>query len=194
MIQFGKIKKSYNGQVVLDIDDFSIEKGKIYAITGTNGSGKSTLAKILAGILNDDSSRNIDTGLSIGYVPQKPYVFDLTLEKNILINGNDKAKCEKLIDEFGIGYLKGKRAKGFSGGEQQKLALARFMMKDYEIAILDEPTSAMDEKSQARAEENIINYAKGKTLIIITHDKSQINKIADKTITMNGGKIVNGIT
>ena len=67
-------------------------------------------------------------------------------------------------------------------------------MKDYEIAILDEPTSAMDEKSQARAEENIINYAKGKTLIIITHDKSQINKIADKTITMNGGKIVNGIT
>ena len=192
MIQFGKIKKSYNGQVVLDIDNFSIEEGKIYAITGTNGSGKSTLAKIIAGILDDDSNRKIDTGLNIGYVPQKPYVFDLTLEKNIMINGDDKAKCEKLINDFNIGYLTGKRAKGFSGGEQQKLALARFMMKDYDLAILDEPTSAMDEKSQDMAEENILNYAKGKTMIIITHDKSQINKIADKTINMNGGKIVNG--
>lgn len=190
MIQFGKIKKSYNGQIVLDIDDFSIEKGKIYAITGTNGSGKSTLAKIIAGILKDDSNRNIETGLKVGYVPQKPYVFDLTLEKNILINGNDKNKCEKLINDFGIGYLKGKRAKGFSGGEQQKLALARFMMKDYDLAILDEPTSAMDERSQERAEEIILNYAKGKTMIVITHDKSQINKIADKIINMNGGKIV----
>lgn len=190
MIQFGKIKKSYNGQIVLDIDDFSIEKGKIYAITGANGSGKSTLAKIIAGILEDDNNRLLETGLKVGYVPQKPYIFDLTLEKNIMINGNDKSKCEKLINDFGIGYLRGKRAKGFSGGEQQKLALARFMMKDYDLAILDEPTSAMDEKSQEKAEEIILHYAKGKTMIIITHDKSQINKIADKTINMNGGKIV----
>ena len=64
------------------------------------------------------------------------------------------------------------------------------MMKDYDLAILDEPTSAMDEKSQERAEEIILNYAKGKTMIVITHDKSQINKIANKIINMNGGKIV----
>ena len=190
MIEFGRIKKSYNGQVVLDIEDFSIEEGKIYAVTGVNGSGKSTLAKIIAGILPDDNNRLIELGFKIGYVPQKPYLFDLTLEKNIMVNGCDRKKCEKLIDDFNIGYLKGKRAKGFSGGEQQKLALARFMMQDYDIAILDEPTSAMDEKSQEMAEELILKYAKGKTLIIITHDKSQINKIADKTINMNGGKIV----
>lgn len=190
MINFGKIKKTYNGQVVLDIDEFSIENGLIYAITGPNGSGKSTLAKILAGIILDDSGRLINCGIDIGYVPQKPYVFDLTLEKNILLNGNDRYKCERLINDFGISYLKNKRAKGFSGGEQQKLALARFMMKDYELAILDEPTSAMDEASQRNAENIIMEYSKGKTMIIITHDKSQINKIADKTINMNNGKIV----
>ena len=190
MIQFGKIKKSYNGQVVLDIENFSIEEGKIYAITGPNGSGKSTLSKIIAGIMTDDSNKRIAIDKSIGYVPQKPYVFDLTLEKNIMLNGNDRDKCENLINRFEISYLKGKRAKGFSGGEQQKLALARFMMKDYDIAILDEPTSAMDEKSQEKAENIILDYAKGKTLIIITHDKSQINKIADKTIIMNNGKII----
>lgn len=190
MIKFGKIKKSYNGQVVLDIDNFEIEEGKIYAITGPNGSGKSTLAKILVGIILDDSNKKINLSERIAYVPQKPYVFDLTLEKNIMLNGKDKNKCEKLIEDFGISYLKNKRAKGFSGGEQQKLALARFMMQDYELVILDEPTSAMDELSQKNAEDIILRYAKGKTMIIITHDKSQINKIADKTISMNNGKIV----
>ena len=109
-----------------------------------------------------------------------------------MINGNDKKKCEELIKKFGIEYLKNKRAKGFSGGEQQKLALARFMMKKYDLVIFDEPTSAMDEKSQANAERIIMEYAKGKTLVIITHDKSQISKIADKTIFMNNGKICDG--
>lgn len=191
MIEFGSIKKTYNNQVVLDLTNFSIENGKITAITGPNGSGKSTLARILAGIISSDD-KTINCKMKVAYLPQKPYVFDLTLEKNILINGGDREKCEKLINSFGITYLKSKRAKGFSGGEQQKLALARLMMKDYDLVILDEPTSAMDEKSQNVAEKIILEYAKNKTLVIITHDKSQISKIADKTIFMNNGKIDNG--
>ena len=191
MIEFGNIKKTYNNQVVLDLTNFSIENGKITAITGPNGSGKSTLARILAGIISSDD-KTINCKMKVAYLPQKPYVFDLTLEKNILINGGDREKCEKLINSFGITYLKSKRAKGFSGGEQQKLALARLMMKDYDLVILDEPTSAMDEKSQNVAEKIILEYAKNKTLVIITHDKSQISKIADKTIFMNNGKIDNG--
>lgn len=191
MIEFGNIKKTYNNQVVLDLSNFSIENGRITAITGPNGSGKSTLARILAGIISSDD-KTINCKMKVAYLPQKPYVFDLTLEKNILINGGDREKCEKLINSFGITYLKSKRAKGFSGGEQQKLALARLMMKDYDLVILDEPTSAMDEKSQNVAEKIILEYAKNKTLVIITHDKSQISKIADKTIFMNNGKIDNG--
>lgn len=191
MIEFGSIKKTYNNQVVLDLTNFSIDNGKITAITGPNGSGKSTLARILAGIISSDD-KTINCKMKVAYLPQKPYVFDLTLEKNILINGGDREKCEKLINSFGITYLKSKRAKGFSGGEQQKLALARLMMKDYDLVILDEPTSAMDEKSQNVAEKIILEYAKNKTLVIITHDKSQISKIADKTIFMNNGKIDNG--
>ena len=191
MIEFGNIKKTYNNQVVLDLTNFSIENGKITAITGPNGSGKSTLARILAGIISSDD-KTINCKMKVAYLPQKPYVFDLTLEKNILINGGDREKCEKLINSFGITYLKSKRAKGFSGGEQQKLALARLMTKDYDLVILDEPTSAMDEKSQNVAEKIILEYAKNKTLVIITHDKSQISKIADKTIFMNNGKIDNG--
>ena len=195
MIQFGKIKKSYNGQVVLDVEDFSVEEGKIYVITGPNGSGKSTLAKILAGIMLDDSGKvkqpTINNKIiSVGYAPQKPYIFDLNLEKNILVNGKDRKKCESLINKFEIEYLKGKNARKFSGGEQQKLALARFFMQDYDLAILDEPTAAMDINSQTKAEKIIREYVKGKTLIMITHNIEQIKNIADVNIVMNNGKIV----
>ena len=199
MLKFGDIKKTYNGQVVLDVTDFSIEENKIYTITGPNGCGKSTLSKIIAGLINDDSEvKKVcikdSKEITIGYLPQKPYVFNMSLEKNILINGKNKNKCEELIDKFGIGYLKGKNAKGFSGGEQQKLSLARLMMKDYDLVILDEPTAAMDEKSQTNAENVILEYSKNKTLIMITHNLSQIEKIADIKIFMKNGKIEDGIT
>ena len=195
MIDFGSIKKTYHGQNVLDIDNFSIEENKIYIVTGSNGSGKSTLAKILSGLIEDDSGKlkkvykKDGSEYKIGYLTQKPYIFDLSLERNILINGNDKNKCNKLIDEFGIGYLRGKNAKSFSGGEAQKMGLARFMMDDYDIVIFDESTSAMDKESKNKVAKILKNYAFNKTIIMITHDLSHVQGIADKIIEMNGGKI-----
>ena len=198
MINIGNIKKTYNNQVVLDINNLSLEEGRIYVVIGANGSGKSTLAKIISGLLFDDSdkAKNIVSDkalgykLNIGYLPQKPYIFDLSLEKNILLNGNDKTKCNQLIDLFDISYLKGKNAKKLSGGEQQKMGLARFMMQDYDLAIFDEPTSAMDEISKENAMNIIKHYAKGKTVIMITHDLAKINDIADEVIKIDCGKIV----
>lgn len=195
MIDFGSIKKTYHGQNVLDIDNFSIEENKIYIVTGSNGSGKSTLAKILSGLIEDDSGKlkkvykKDGSEYKIGYLTQKPYVFDLSLERNILICGNDKDKCNELIEKFGIGYLRGKNAKSFSGGETQKMGLARFMMKDYDIVIFDESTSAMDEESKNKVAKILKNYAFNKTMIMITHDLSHVQGIADKIIEMNGGKI-----
>lgn len=198
MIIIDNIKKTYNNQVVLDIDKLSLEEGKIYIVIGSNGSGKSTLAKILSGLLLDDSgkklklvsSTNPNKVLNIGYIPQKPYIFDMSMEKNIMINGNDLSKCNELISKFGISYLKGKNAKKLSGGEQQKMGLARFMMKDYDLAILDEPTSAMDNISRNNALEIIKEYAKNKTLIMITHDLDALDNINGQIIKLDCGKIV----
>ena len=195
MISFGSIKKTYNNQLVLDIDDFRVEDGLNFIITGPNGSGKSTLAKIIAGLLLDDSgikkqAKNEDGKvLSIGYLTQKPYVFDMNLEKNIMIKNNDKDKCEKLINELKISYLKKKNAKKFSGGEQQKMSLARFMMDDYDVVILDEPTSAMDEASKINAMRIIEKYVLDKTLIMISHDLKQIEDKNKVIIRMENGKI-----
>ncbi len=198
MINFGKIKKTYNGQVVLDIDNFSIEENKTYVITGSNGSGKSTLAKIIANLIPDDNnivkSLNLEDKYLIGYLAQKPYVFDMNLEKNILINNNDKNKCESLIKKFSLEHLRGKSAKKFSGGEQQKMSLARFMMKDYDIVIFDEPTSAMDENSKKTAVDIIEEYTKNKTMIMITHDLPCVEHIADYIIKMDDGKIYDRIS
>lgn len=198
MINIDSIKKTYNNQIVIDVKNLSLEEGKIYIIIGANGSGKSTLARIISGLLVDDSGKviklvsdkDIDKKLNIGYLPQKPYIFDMSLEKNILLNVNNKTKCNQLIDLFGITYLKGKNAKRLSGGEQQKMSLARFMMKDYDLAILDEPTSAMDEISKEKAIDIIKKYSKNKTVIMITHDLSKIYNIADKVIKLDCGKII----
>ena len=198
MIIIGNIKKTYNNQVVLDIENFSLEEGKIYAVIGPNGSGKSTLARIIAGLINDDSGikkrivsdSNVDKKIEIAYLPQKPYIFDMSLEKNLMLNGKDKNKCDEQIAKFEIEYLKGKNARKFSGGEQQKMGLARLMMKDYDLVILDEPTSAMDEVSKNKAIKIIKDYARGKTLIMITHDLNKVNEIADYTIRLDCGKII----
>lgn len=196
MINLGNIKKTYNNQVVLDIKNFSLEEGKIFAVIGPNGSGKSTLAKIIAGLLIDDSGvkksvvTDLGIKLEVAYLPQKPYIFDMSLEKNLMLNGKDKNECDEQITKFEIGYLKGKNAKKFSGGEQQKMGLARLMMKDYDLVILDEPTSAMDEVSKNKAIKIIKEYAKNKTLIMITHDLSKVNEIADYTIRLECGKII----
>ena len=195
MISFGNIKKTYNNQLVLDINEFRVEDGLNYIVTGPNGSGKSTLAKILAGIILDDSGikkqakNEKNKTLSIGYLTQKPYVFDMNLEKNIMIKNNDKDKCEKLINELNISYLKKKNAKKFSGGEQQKMSLARFMMDDYDIVILDEPTSAMDEASKINAMRIIEKYVLDKTLIMISHDLKQIEDNKKIIIRIENGKI-----
>ena len=128
--------------------------------------------------------------LEVAYLPQKPYIFDMSLENNLMLNGKDNNKCDEQITKFEIGYLKGKNAKKFSGGEQQKMGLARLMMKDYDLVILDEPTSAMDEVSKNKAIKIIKEYAKNKTLIMITHDLSKVNEIADYTIRLECGKII----
>ncbi len=213
MINISSIKKTYNEKKILDTDITFFEEGKIYAIIGENGSGKSTFAKILAGLVLDDFGNNVSKYIKkqfddmnifykndlIGYLSQKPYIFDMKLENNLLINSKNKKRCDILIDDFRIGHLRKKNAKVFSGGEQQKVALARFMMRDYKISIFDEVTSAMDTESILVAENNMKKYfdlgydeekkIRDRIIIVITHSMEQANRLADKILILKNGKI-----
>ena len=216
MINIKKLKKTYNDKLILDIDELVLNENNIYAIIGENGSGKSTLAKILAGIVKTDSNddmynifinqienkNSIDKSNLIGYLSQKPYIFDMSLEKNILINNNkknDKLKLNQLIKDFNIDYLRNKNAKKFSGGEKQKLSLARFMIREYKISIFDEITSAMDTNAIRVAEKNIIKYfnneydtngIKNKIIIMITHDIEQAKRMTNNILVVQNKKLV----
>ena len=221
MIILNNIKKTYNEKIILDINKIELEENKIYVVIGENGSGKSTFAKILASLIDTDDKKNISSEISaqfknegqlynkynlIGYLSQKPYVFDMSLEKNILFNADKnldrelkKQKLNTLITDFGIDYLKNKNAKKFSGGEKQKLSLARFMMREYKISIFDEVTSAMDSAAILNAEKNMIKYFNGeydtnpiknKIFIFITHSIEQAKRMTNDILMVENKNIV----
>ena len=184
---------SYEKRTVLDFSGVELEAGKIYAVIGANGSGKSTFAKGIAGIIsNDEKKQIIDKKLSAGYMAQKSYAFRMSVEKNILLAGSDKQQAEYLMKHLQIDHLAKKNASRLSGGETARMALARIMMKEYDVLILDEPTAAMDMESTSLAEELILKYRKEKnsTIILITHSLQQARRVADEVLYFYQGKLI----
>ena len=184
--------KTYDGVTVLDFPGIELQPGKIYAVIGANGSGKSTFAKILAGILPADQKGGLPEEISVGYLPQKPYAFRMTTKKNILLGGRDEARANALMEELQLCHLEKKRADRLSGGETARMALARLMMKKFDLVILDEPTAAMDMETTSAAENLILDYA-GKTgcvLILVTHSLQQARRVADAALFFRKGKLV----
>ena len=184
--------KTYEGRTVLDFPGLELQPGKIYAIIGANGSGKSTFAKILAGILPADRKGKPASIGSIGYMPQKNYPFRMTTKQNILLNGSDVHRAEALMDALHIRHLETKRADKLSGGETARMALARLMMKSYDLVLLDEPTAAMDMETTLLSEKLIADYAKETncSLILVTHSLQQARRIADEVWYFHKGKLL----
>ena len=120
--------KTYDDVKVLDFPGMTLEKGKIYVILGANGSGKSTFAKILSGILPSDQKKPVLTQTGLGYLPQKSYAFRMSVKDNLLLNGNDAARADGLMQALQIQHLQHKKADRLSGGETARMALARMMM------------------------------------------------------------------
>ena len=182
--------KTYDGRTVLDFPGIQVQPGKIYAVIGANGSGKSTFAKILAGALPAD--RRIKPMEGIGYMPQKNYAFRMSVQKNLWLNGDDRMLANWLMDAPQIGDLSLKRADKLSGGETARMALARLMMRNYELVILDEPTAPMDMETTLLSEELIRRYVKGSncTLILVTHSLQQARRIADHVWYFHRGRLL----
>lgn len=182
--------KTYHGVKVLDFPGLELQPGKIYAILGANGSGKSTFAKIAAGVLPADQKCRIPG--SVGYLPQKPYAFRMTLRKNILLTDGRPEQADALMRTLSLTELKEKRADRLSGGETARMAMARLMMKRYDMVILDEPTAAMDMESTSAAEELILKYVRETdcVLILVTHSLQQARRVADEAIYFHKGRLL----
>lgn len=184
--------KTYESTKVLDFPGMELESGKIYAMIGANGSGKSTFARILAGVLQADRKTRLDRQSRVGYMPQKNYAFRMSVKANILLGGKNDRRAEQLMDAIQIRHLENKRADLLSGGETARMALARLMMKSYDLVILDEPTAAMDMETTSLSENMIVSYVKetGCTLILVTHSLQQARRIADEVLYFHKGKLL----
>ena len=190
-MKISAFSKTYDGRKVLDFPGIGLESGKIYAVIGANGSGKSTFAKILAGIEKADRKGRL-TDVSIGYMPQKNYAFRMSTQANILLGSREYKLANKLMEDLQIDHLSFKRADRLSGGETARMALARLMMRSYDLAILDEPTAAMDMESTLLAEKVIVDYVQRThcTLILVTHSLQQARRIADEVLYFHKGNLL----
>ena len=185
-------RKTYDGVTVLDFPGMEFEQGKIYAILGANGSGKSTFAKIMSGMLPSDGKKSVISCGNLGYLPQKNYAFRMSVKDNLMLNGKDANRADMLMNALQIQHLQDKRADRLSGGETARMAMARIMMKPYDVLILDEPTAAMDIETSMLSEQLIVQYVQetGCSLILITHSLQQAKRIADEILFFYKGTLL----
>lgn len=208
-IEFSHVSFKYPGtqKTVLHDLSFKINKDKVTAIVGENGAGKSTIIKLVAGLyeptegfvkisnMNPYSMSNEDISNELSIVFQDFKNYELSLCDNILFGKvGDIAEDLKLLEldkyseDTNIGKLE-EDGVYLSGGENQKLALARAIQKKSDFLIFDEPTASMDPMVEAKMYDNILKVLKSRGAIIITH-RLVLSKLADDIIVLGDGRIV----
>ena len=185
------ITKTYGGRRVLDLPALELADGAIHAVIGANGSGKSTLARILAGVIKPDQGGFPCMGQA-GYMPQRSYPFRMSVVRNLQLTGAGRDRAMAQLELFGLAGLARQSAKGLSGGETARLALARVLMEDHPLLILDEPTAAMDVAAALRSEEILLDYQvrTGCTVVLVTHSMTQARRLAGQVLFLKDGHLV----
>jgi len=209
------LKKVYNGKIILDVDILNFQEGKIYAIVGPNGSGKTTLLNILnllekpdegqisfydQKITNKSNSDTLEIRRRMTLVNQDPFLFHSSVYDNIayglkirsIPSKVQKSRIRSALNIVGLSGFKDRKANQLSGGEAQRVVIARALVIEPEVLFLDEPTANIDQK-YIDVVERIIKKIKKEiktTVIFTTHDLSQAYRLADEVISLLDGKII----
>ena len=213
-VEYSDVSFGYTGKNVLNHISFSMKQGEMTALVGPSGSGKSTIASLLARFwdikegmikLNGKDIKNISLGRlmdQISMVFQRVYLFKDTIYNNIAMGRPDatreevveaakKARCYDLIRSLPEGFdtVIGEGGASLSGGEKQRISIARCILKDSPIVILDEATASVDADNERAIQEAISELCKNKTLLVIAHRLKTI-KDADQILVVSEGKII----
>ena len=213
-IEFKNVSFSYGGENVLDTISFKVNKGERVALVGSSGSGKTTVARLAARFYDITSGEIFIGGINIkdfakealmkkiAFVFQNSKLFKMSLRENLLIgkpdatdeeiesaliNSGSKEIIERL--ENGLDTAYGTKGTYFSGGEAQRLSIARAFLKDADIIILDEATAFADPENEHLIQESFKKLSKNKTTLMIAHRLSTVID-ADKILVIDNGKII----
>ena len=213
-IEFDKVSFAYDGSGIKACDEVSLDlpQGSCNALVGPSGGGKSTIAQLLLhfyeiqsgsikiGSVDIREVTHSELVKNIAYVFQDSFVFSDTIENNIRM-GNTEASFEQVraaaeaaniaetIEALPDGYQTiVSDSTGLSGGEKQRIAIARAILKNAPIVVLDEATAYADAENEAKIQDAFSKLSKGKTVIMIAHRLKTIQN-ADNILVMNGGKL-----
>jgi len=196
---------------ILNVEDIELEEKMITAILGSSGGGKTTFLKLLNNMITADqgmikykgeeieSYDPVKLRREVVMLPQDPKIFKGTIKENFElteeITGNKASKnlnYNDLLKKVSLTQNIDDSADNLSGGEKQRLALARVMLLEPKVLLLDEPSSSLDKITEEKIINMVVDYAKenNRTLIMVTHSPEIAKKFADKIINIENGEIV----
>lgn len=203
-VRLEQVSKLYGQKLVFENLNETFESGKITGLVGDNGAGKSTLLRLIAGLDTDYTGHIYYNGQPLSkplyqqmtMVFQTPYLLKRSVYDNIAYplqlrhrpSAEIKQKTDAMIARLGIEKLAKQYAHKLSGGESQKVALARALIFEPELVLLDEPMSGIDAASVSFMEQMIQEYAREyrKTVIMITHNARQAEELCDRIVHLHG--------
>lgn len=216
-LEFKDVRFTYPGtdRKILKSMTFKIEKGHHYSLVGENGSGKSTVIKLMLGLYDQYEGTILINGVDARTMPlnvrrsifsaifQDYVIFGTTIKNNIAMGYADReAKVQEVIDDLDLREMVNKMPEGIeteigklddrgldlSGGQRQRIALARAIVSDSPVVILDEPTAAMDPKTESKLYEKMGKLTKGRTVIFISHRLGSTS-LSDEIFLFKAGKV-----
>jgi ABC-2 type transport system ATP-binding protein len=207
-ITIEKVNKFYGEQQALADVSFSLKKGEVVCFLGPNGAGKSTLMKIITCYLQQDSGKvqvckldtleeDLQVKSRIGYLPENnPLYTDMYIKEYLSFVGdlykisNLKMRVDEIIQQTGLTPEQGKKISQLSKGYKQRVGLAAALIHNPDILILDEPTTGLDPNQLVEIRNLIKEVGKDKTVLLSTHIMQEVDKICNRLIIINQGKIV----
>lgn len=202
------LKKSFGLKPILRGIDLSLHTGERMALLGANGAGKTTLLRILAGLTRPTDGRILIDGLNlvqqtreirrkVGFVAHQPYLYDeLSALENLIFFARmyalaqPQARAIELLQRVGLSKKVRERAGALSRGQAQRLALARALLHEPQLLLLDEPDTGLDQGGLALLAELLAeHHARGGTILFTTHDLEAALRRSDQIVMLNNGRV-----
>jgi tungstate transport system ATP-binding protein len=213
MYRLQSIRKRYGSNVALDVEELTIAEGRLYTLTGANGAGKSTLLGILAFLAPPTSGEIFYAGVRVDWnhgsveeyrrkvtlLHQSPYLFGGSVHDNVAfglkvrgIPGEERRRIvDRALERVGLQGFRDRKARELSGGEAQRVAMARALALEPEVLLLDEPLANIDRETAGLLESVIASLpARGTTVVMTTHDPDHPGRLNGESIHLEGGRHV----